>query len=156
MAVPKTIHTFGPGEFTVTAVGGSAYPFACQVKGIEITSDYEEISEEVVYLGGREAGCYEPAVQERTDSISVEIDHDLTAVGLYQFCQTYDLQEADFVYTPNTGMGTSVAASWTGRVVVTSPNVNADEFGARIDGTIEWAGLGKFTFTPAEDTAPVA
>jgi hypothetical protein len=156
MAVPKTIHTFGPGEFTVTAVGGSAYPFACQVKGIEITSDYEEISEEVVYLGGREAGCYEPAVQERTDTISVEIDHDLTAVGLYQFCQTYDLQEADFVYTPNTGMGTSVAASWTGRVVVTSPNVNADEYGARIDGTVEWAGIGKFTFTPAEDPAPVA
>jgi hypothetical protein len=153
MAVPKTIHTFGPGEFTVVAEGGSSYPFICQVKGIEITSDYEEIAEEVIYLGGREAGCYEPAEETRTDSISIEIDHDLTATGLYQWCQYYDLQQADFTYVPNTGMGTQTPAQWDGRVVVKSPNVNADEYGARLDGTVDWQGVGAFTFTAAVDTA---
>ena len=148
----RNIHKFGPGTVTATAVGGSAYQFECQVKGVEITTEYTEVSEEVVYLGGRDAGCYESAVQERKDSISMDIDHDLTATGLYQWCQTYDLQEADVVYVPNTAMGTETPAAFALRVVVTSPNVNADEYGVRLDGTIEWAGVGKVDFTPAVDT----
>jgi len=154
MATPKKIHTFGPGSFSVTPSGGTETTFTCQVKGVEITSEYEEVSEEVVYLGGVEAGCYEPATQSRNDTISLDIDHDLTAEGLYQFAQTYDLQEADFVYVPNTTMGTAVPAQWDGTITVTSPNVNADEYGVRLDGTVDWAGVGKFTFTPASDIAP--
>jgi len=147
------IHTFGPGTLTVTPTGGTASQFECQVKGVEITSEYEEIQEEVQYLGD---GCFEPATQSRNDSISIEIDHDLTATGMYQFCQTYDLQQADFVYVPNINMGTATPAQWDGTIVVTSPNVNADEYGARIDGTVDWAGVGAFTFTAAADTAPAA
>ena len=141
------IHKFGPGTLVLDPAG-TAVNFECQVKSFTVAHEYEEIAEEVKYLG---ADCVEPATQERGDSIAFDIDHDLSATGLYAWALNNDLQTVAFEYVPNTTMGTVTPAKWAGSVVVTVPNAEADEYGARLAGTVEWAGVGAFTFTPAAD-----
>jgi hypothetical protein len=125
---------------------GTAASFECQVRSFTVSHAYEETAEAVRYLGD---GCESPAVQERTDSISFDIDHALDATGLYQWALTNDLQAVEFEYVPNTGIGSATPASWTGTVIVTVPGVEASERGSRLTGTVEWTGAGMFTFTPA-------
>lgn len=137
------IHTFGPGTLTMDPEGTAA-SFECQVRTFSVQHAYEETQEAVRYLGD---GCESPSVQERGDSLSFDIDHALDAEGLYQWALTNDLQAVAFEYVPNTG-GTT-PAKWTGTVTVTVPGVEASGRGARLTGTVEWAGVGQFHFTPA-------
>jgi len=144
---------FGPGTLTLNPQG-SAESFECQVRSGGVNHTYEEVQEAVDYLGD---GCQEPAVEERTDSLTFDIDHDLYATGLYAFTVNNDRQTADFSYVPDTTTGAATAASWTGTIVVKLPDgVQGDEVGAFLSGAIEWTQAvsgdsGNFVFTPAAD-----
>ena len=144
---------FGPGTI-VFDPQGTAAAFECQVKSGGVAHAYEEVQEAVNYLG---AGCQSAAVEERTDSLQFDIDHDLYSGGMYSFCLANDLQAVEFEYTPDTATGTTTPASWSGSVIVKLPDgVQGDEVGSFLSGSVEWvqavAGTGgNFTFTPAAD-----
>ena len=56
------------------------------------------------------------------------------------------MTEIAFAYTPNTAAG----AKWQGTIVATLPSeIGADEYGSPIVSSVDWAGVGAFTFTPA-------
>jgi hypothetical protein len=137
------IHTFGPGTLTLDPAGTAA-SFECQVKSFTVTHEYNETAERVEYLG---AGCVSEAVQTRADSLSFDIDHALDATGLYKYCLDNDLQTVAFEYVPNTSDTTP--AQWAGEVTITVPPVEGSEYGARLSGSVSWAGVGQFTFTAA-------
>ena len=146
---------FGPGTI-VFDPEGTATAFECQVKSGGVEHSYEEVQEAVNYLG---VDCQSAAVEERTDSLTFDIDHDLYATGLYQFCITNDLKAVAFEYTPDTGTGTATPASWAGSVIVKLPDgVQGDEVGSFLSGSVEWVQAvagpsGNFVFTAASDTA---
>ena len=149
------ISRFGPGTLTLTPTGGgTGTGYECQVKSGGVAHSYEEISAAVEYLGD---GCSQPAVQQRSDSISFDIDHDLYETGLYAFCLANDLAEIDFVYTPDVSHGATTPASWSGTVLCTLPDgVQGSESGGLLSGAVEWtqsvAGrAGNFLFTAAVD-----
>ena len=57
---------------------------------------------------------------------------------------TNDLTTVVFAYTPNTANG----AKWAGSVQLTLPaEIGAGAFGEPIVSSVEWVGVGKFTFT---------
>lgn len=139
----STFTPFGPGTITIGAEPGTE--FSGEVLGGRVTHEYEEIGEKRTMLSGDIRG----ATESRTDGLTFELENDLTAAGLYAYCQTNDGTEVPFTYTPNTAAG----AAWAGTIKVRLPGeVGADEFGAPIVSTVEWAGTGKFTFTPATTT----
>lgn len=136
--MPKT--PFGPGTITLT-VDSTPLDFAAEVKGGGVTHAYTEAGDPTTYLDG----SAEAAGASRGDGLEFEIDNDLTTVGLYAFLDAHDLEDATFVYTPNT----AAAASWSGTVQLRMPDgVKGENYGAKIAGTVKWSGVGKFTFTP--------
>ena len=93
-----------------------------------------------------------PASESRTDGFTANLENDLYATGLYSYLQQNDLTEQPFVFTPNAGVGSTTAASWTGTVTVKLPaTIGADEFGTPIASDIEWKAVGKLSYAPAAD-----
>ena len=138
-----TWEELGPCSIRVGPVA-TGVNFAGEFKSVKITHSYEEIGESRTMLDSTVRG----AVESRTDGVVGEVENDLTAAGLYQFCYTNDLTEADIIVEQ-----TVSGASWEGRIKVRLPSeIGADEFGAPIVSSIEWAGVGKFTFTAATAT----
>lgn len=132
---------FGPGTITVGATG-SELDFSGEVLGGKVTHTYEESGTARTMMNGDSR----PASRNRTDGLTFSLENDLTAAGLYSFLLDSDLTEQSFTYTPNT----TGAASWAGTIQVTLPgDIGADEFGTPIVSSVEWAGVGVFTFTPA-------
>lgn len=142
-----TIHTSGPATISLT-VNSTASNFECQVKTWSLTTDYEEIAEEVQYLGD---GCFEPAAEEGSETLTFEMDHDLTATGYNFWAYTNELQIADVEIVPNINMGTVTPASFTGQVVVKRPSVDSGEYGARVSGTVELQSVGRIVPVAAAD-----
>jgi len=133
---------FGPGTVAYT-VGepGTPVNFEQEVKGGGIGHEYEEVGESVTYLDG----TTDPAGQTRADSLTLDCDFDLGSAGFYAFLFTNDLQDATVTYTPNT----ATAASWTGVVRLKLPDgATADEFSAKLSGTVEHQFVGPVEFTP--------
>jgi hypothetical protein len=117
------------------------------VLGGKVTHAYEEIGNARTML----CGTVKPASRTRNDGLAFELENDLGAAGMYKFLIDNDLTEQEFEYTPNT----AGAAKWVGKIVATLPaEIGADEFGAPIASAVEWAGVGKFTFTPATAVTP--
>ena len=132
------ITRMGPGTITVGTV---PLDFSAEVRSVTIAHEYDESSEAVTYLDGSGS----PASLTRADSVSFEADNDLSAQGIYAFCETNDLTEHAFEYVPST----ADAASWAGTVQVTLPEeIGSDAFGNPIASATTWAAVGKFTFTP--------
>lgn len=132
---------FGPGTVTVGATG-TELDFSGEVLGGKVTHTYEDSGEARTMLNGD----VRPASKNRTDGLTFNLENDLTSAGLYAWLITNDLTEQDFAYTPNT----PGAASWAGTIQVTLPaDIGADEYGTPIISSVEWAGVGAFTFTPA-------
>jgi len=134
--------TWGPGTVTYTINAGTPTSFEQEVKAATIGHEYEEVGESVTYLDGSS----EPAGETRADTLSLDCDFDLGSAGFYNFLYTNDLQVATVEYTPNTAVG----ASWSGDVKIKLPDgAAADEFAAKISGTVEHAFVGPVTFTAA-------
>lgn len=140
MPAPVTV-PLGPGTLTLGPTGSSV-DFSCEVAGGKVTHTYEDIGESRTML----CGDAKPAARRRVDGLAFDLENDLSAAGLYQFLITNDLTEVPFVYVPNTVNG----AQWAGTILATLPGeVGADEFGAPIASSVEWAGVGTFAFTPS-------
>lgn len=134
---------FGPGTITL---GATPLDFSCEVLGGRVTHTYEEVGETRTML----CGTAKPSSKSRTDGLSFDLENDLTDTGMYSYLLANDLTEAAFVYTPNTADG----ASWAGTVQLVLPaDIGADEFGAPIVSSVEFAGVGAFTFTPSTAAA---
>jgi len=130
---------FGPGTVTI---GATPVDFSCEVLGGAVTHAYEDVGEARTMMCGTER----PASKKRTDGLTFTLENDLTAAGLYAYLVTNDLTSQPFTYEPNTAKG----ATWAGTVQVTLPaEIGADEFGSPIVSSVEWSGVGAFTFTPA-------
>lgn len=149
------ISRFGPGTLTLTPDGGGAPgSFECQIKGGGVNHSYEEVSAAVEYLGD---GCTEAAVSARTDSLTFDVDHDLSATGLYAFCIANDLGTVAFEYVPDSTRGATTPASWSGSIVCQLPDgVQGSESGGLLSGSVEWTqavagAAGNFVFTAAVD-----
>lgn len=137
---PVTV-PLGPGTLKLGPTA-TAVDFSCEVAGGKVTHAYEEIGESRTML----CGSVKPASKNRTDGLAFDLENDLGAAGMYKFLHDNDLTEVEFEYVPNTAAG----AKWAGKIVATLPaEVGADEFGAPIASSVEWAGVGAFTFTPA-------
>jgi len=129
----------GPGTLTVGTVPTD---FSCEVSGGKVTHSYDSVGESRTMLCGTER----PEAKKRTDGFTFNVENDLGASGMYAYLFTNDLTEQPVVYTPNTANG----AEWSGTVQLTLPSdIGADEFGAPIVSSVEWLGVGPFTFTPA-------
>ena len=117
------------------------------MSGGAVTHAYDSVGEARTVL----CGTVKPAARVRTDGLTMSLENDLGAAGLYKWLIDNDLQEVEFEYVPNT----VAAAKWAGKIVATLPaSVGADQFGQPIVSEVAWEGVGKFTFTPA--TAPAA
>jgi hypothetical protein len=128
----------GPGTLTV---GTTPQDFSAEVKSASITHEYDETSEAVTYLDGSAT----PASETRADGFTAEVDNDLTAAGLYDYCFTNDQTEQAFSFTPNDALG----AVWEGTVKIKLPSeIGSDQFGNPITSTIEWQAVGALDFTP--------
>jgi hypothetical protein len=129
---------FGPGTITILTVPVN---IEAEVLGGKITHTYEDVGESHTHMDGSQHA----ASRKRQDGVTLSIENDLTATGIYALLQEHDLEEAPIVYTPNT----DAAASWEGVIQLTLPaEIGADEFGAYIVSAVEWQSVGKFTFTP--------
>jgi hypothetical protein len=139
-------HTTTLGDGTLTLGSGTPTDFSCEVLGARVTHTYETVGESRTML----CGTVRPAEEKRTDGLGFDIENDLTSAGMYSYILAHDLEETPFVFTPND----ADLASWAGSVVLKLPaDIGAPEYGAAIVSTVEWAGVGKFTFTPATITA---
>jgi hypothetical protein len=128
---------FGPGTVTVMT---TPINIEAEVLGGKITHTYEDVGESHTHMDGSQHA----ASRNRTDGVSLSVENDLTDAGIYYLLQQHDLETAPIVFTPNTAN----AASWAGTVQLSLPaEIGADEFGAYIVSQVEWAGVGKFTFT---------
>ena len=137
---------FGPGTITI---GATPLDFTCEVLGGKVTHTYDDVGDARTML----CGTKRPSSKDRTDGLAFDVENDLTAAGLYAYLMTNDLTEQDFDYTPNTANG----ATWAGTVQLTLPGeIGADEFGSPIVSSVEWAGVGVFTFTPGAGGATTA
>lgn len=143
--MPATVTSLGPGTVTV---GSSPLDFSCEVVGAKITHTYEEASAQTRRLCGDTVA----AAESRTDGFTADVENDLTAAGLYKYLQDNDLTAQPFSFVPNSTVGSSVPAEWTGTVVVKLPSdIGADEFGAPIASSIQWTAVGPLAFTAAEN-----
>lgn len=132
------ITRMGPGTITV---GATPLDFSAEVRSVTIAHEYDEQSEAVTYLDGSGS----PASLARADSVTFEADNDLSAQGIYSYCESNDLTEQPFTYTPST----ADAASWAGTVQVRLPEeIGADAYGNPIASSTTWSAVGKFAFTP--------
>lgn len=130
----------GPGTLELGTVPGN--DFAGEVLGASVTHDYEDVGDSRTMLDGTPRS----ASKQRKDGLSISVENDLTAAGLYAYLETNDLTEVPFTFTPNTAAG----ATWAGTVVATLPaDVGADEYGTPIVSEATLEGVGTFTFTPA-------
>jgi hypothetical protein len=140
-----TTVTLGPGTLKLGTADPATTDFSCEVAGGQVTHSYEDIGEQRTML----CGDVKAAARQRTDGLAFEVENDLSGTGLYKFLLDHDLAEVFFEYVPNT----AAAASWDGKIVATLPgSIGADQFGSPIVSSVEWTGVGTFTFTPA--TAP--
>ena len=136
--------TFTPlGDGTLT-VGTTPNDFSCEVQGWKVTHAYEEVGSSRTMLCGTER----PASKRRADGMTGTIENDLSAAGMYSYLLTNDLTEQVVTFTPNTAAG----ATWVLTCQLTLPaDIGADEYGAPIVSSVEWAGVGQVDFT--ESTA---
>jgi hypothetical protein len=134
---------FGPGTVTLKIGSATASDFSGEVLGGAVGHAYSDSGEARTMMNGD----VRSAAQKRdNDSITLSVENDLTASGLYKYLQDNDLAEATLEYTPNT-VG---AAKWAGTVVLSLPEeIGSDEFGSPIVSEVTWQATGKLTFTAA-------
>jgi len=144
------IHKLGPGLVTI---GATPLDFSCEVVGATVTHEYEEVSEAVTRLCGDSL----PGTETRQDGFTAELHNDITETGLYAYLYQNDMTDQPFEYTPNTEVGTTTPAVWSGTIRLRLPSeIGADEFGSPIGSEIEWLAVGPLVFAPGVDTAPTA
>lgn len=132
---------FGAGTVNFTVNAGTAAEFSQEVKGGGIQHEYEEVGESVTYLDG----TTDAAGEKRVDKVTLDCDFDLGSTGFYNYLFTNDLLDATIAFSPNT----DAAAAWGGTVRLKLPDgATADEFGAKLSGTVELTFVGPATFTP--------
>jgi len=133
--------TFGAGTVTYTVDAGTPLSFEQEVKGGGIEHEYNEVGEDVTYLDG----VTDPAGEVRGDTLTLDCDFDLGSTGFYAYLFTNDLKNATVEFVPNTVGG----AEWGGTVRLKLPDAaKADEFGAKLSGTVSHKFVGPVTFTP--------
>ncbi len=137
-----TYTKLGPGTVKVTVGTGSAEDFSGEVLSATVNHEYEDVGESRTMLDGSVRG----AGQRRTDGISLSIENDLTAAGLYQYLMDHDGELATVDYVPSTADG----AAWKidGVTLRLPDSVGADEFGSPLASEVEWSG-GAASFTAA-------
>lgn len=136
---------FGPGTITIggAAVDGGV-DFSCEVMGGKIQHSYESVGAARTPL----CGTPKPAGRRREDSVTLQLENDLTSEGVYAYCLSLgeDPAPKEIEFTPNTADG----ASWSGTVVPLLPgDIGADEYGAALTSSVTWPAVGLLQFTPA-------
>lgn len=127
------------GPATITLAGDD---FSGEFLNFTIGHEYEDVGEDRTMLDGTER----LSGDRRADSVSGDVENDLTGVGLYAYLYANDGQIVDFEAVLNTGEG----ATWAGQVKLRLPSeIGADEFGAPIASSVEWNVVGPLTFTAA-------
>ena len=140
--MPVRITKLGPGTVTV-----GEEDFAAEVTGATITHEYEETQESITMLSGDVL----PASETRNDGFAADCMNNMTAAGLYAYCQDNDMQVVDFAFVPNTTAG-ATPASWTGKVVIKLPEeIGTDTFGNPLASSIEWKSVGALVFVAEAD-----
>ena len=131
---------FGAGTVTFTVNGGTAADFSVEVKGGGVNHEYDDVGEDTTYLDG----TTDPAGKVRQDTLTLDCDFDLASPeGFYSFLFTNDLADAQVAFTPSSAGG----ASWSGTVRLMLPDgAVADEFGAKMSGTVELPFIGASVF----------
>jgi hypothetical protein len=134
---------FGAGTVTFTIAAGTPQDFSVEVKGGGVEHEYDDVGEDTTYLDG----TTDPAGKQRNDSLTLDCDFDLSsATGFYNFLYTNDLADSDVQFTPNTLAG----ANWSGTVRLMLPDgAVADEFGAKMSGTVDLPFIGACVFAAA-------
>jgi hypothetical protein len=132
---------FGAGTVAYTIAAATPVSFEQEVKGGGIEHEYTEVGEDTTYLDG----TTDPASEVRADTLTLDCDFTLGSAGFYAFLFDNDLADAEVVYTPNT----AAAAKWEGTVRLKLPDgAKADEFGAKLTGTVTHKFVGPVEFTP--------
>lgn len=135
----STFVELGPGTLTL----GEA-DYSCEVLGGSINHAYDEVGSTRTMLCGTERGSR----RRQNDTLSLSLENDLSAAGLYAWLQAANLAPTQFTYTPNTSAG----ASWSGTIIPLLPSsIGADEYGAPIASDVEWPGVGRFAFQPQQE-----
>ena len=131
---------FGAGTVTFTVNGGTPTDFSVEVKGGGVNHEYDDVGEDTTYLDG----TVDPAGKVRQDTLTLDCDFDLSSpTGFYAFLFQNDLADATTAFTPNSAGG----ASWTGTVRLMLPDgAVADEYGAKMSGTVELPFIGPSVF----------
>ena len=128
--------TFGPG----TVVIGDDY--SGEVLSFTVNHAYTEAGSKRTMLNG---DIRRAKKVRDTDSVTMGIEPDLTANGLYYYIQTNDLTEETLTYTPSTEDG----AAWSGLVELALPeSVDGSEFGAALTASITLSAVTTLVFTP--------
>jgi len=131
---------FGAGTVTYTVDAGTPVSFEQEVKGGGVEHEYSEVGEDTTYLDG----VTDPAGETRADTLTLDCDFDLGSAGFYKFLFDNDLKNATVEFEPNTATG----AAWSGTVRLKLPDgATADEFAAKMSGTVEHKFVGPVVFT---------
>lgn len=140
-----TWEALGPCTIEITVgAPGTPVDFAGEFLNVAILHSYEDIGSRRVMLDE----TVRPPTKTRADGVRGDTENDLTAAGLYKLLYDHDQETATVAVTQ-----TVSGAAWSGDMVLSLPaEIGADEFGAPVISSIELAGTGKATFTPATTT----
>lgn len=128
--------TFGPGTVTI----GDDYSGECT--SFTINHAYAEVGSTRTMLNG---DLRRAKKRREPDSVTIGLEPDLTADGLYYYLQSNDLDTATLTYVPSTEDG----ADWEGEVELSLPeSVEGSEFGSPITASVTLMCVTTLTFTP--------
>lgn len=128
----------GPGTLSIGATG-TEIDVSCLVNNARITSEKDE-GDSTTKL----CGTVKPGSVTYTYSLTGNLDVDAELDdGLFALSQEAPGSEQDFVFTPNTAMGTAAA----GTLVIDPLDFGADEMGEPLTSDIEFTIVGAPTYT---------
>jgi hypothetical protein len=134
--------TWGPGTFTIKVGAATEVDYSDECLSFTVGHVYTEVGSTRTTL----AGNLRRAKSRRDpDTVTIGLEVDLTATGLYALLQTNDLATATLAYTPST----ADEATWSGDVELRLPeSVEGAEYGAPITASLTLNALTELTFTP--------
>jgi hypothetical protein len=124
----------GPGLLKIGATG-SAIEVSCLVNNVAISSDKDQADATTKLCGD-----VRPGGTKYTFKMAGNVDTDVAdAAGLFALSQEAKGTQQDFVFTPDSALGTTA----TGALVIDPLDFGADDMGANLVSDFEWAIVGE-------------
>lgn len=131
--------TFGPGTLQLGETG-TPIDVSCLVNSMRIAMSKDQ-GDDTTKL----CGTVKPGKITYTYALSGNIDIDPEdPAGVFVTSQSVPGTQVPFTYTPNTEEGTTA----TGTVIIDPLDFGGDEYGVDMTSDLEWAIVGKPTYTP--------